>query len=491
MTAWTTIRVCASQEPAASLYFAPAGGGQPLGPSSNLDRAMQAIERGRFDCAAGRWLDVLPSGADTTRLVIIGLGAGHGSGDWTVTGRDVVAALSALRLPAARVPSSRELGGEESLTSLLAGALDAGFRREQGRLVPPVEFRPEQLIADRDDAHIVDGVVRNSVPTHRARAWVDQPANLLTPENFAFEAAEALAASGVAVQILGRAELEAMGAGAILAVSSASSNEPQLLVAEWRGDPSRSGWDVAMVGKGLTFDSGGLNVKAAPVIEKMRLDMAGGAAVICALELAASRRIAVNAVVVVPMVENLIGSAGFRPGDVVRSMSGRTIEVINTDAEGRLVLADAMTYALRQYDPAYLVDVATLTGMIAAVLHEEYAGLYASDDGLARQLLASAERTGERLWRMPLSARLGYLVESRVADLANLGALGHFSNAGGSPTAGAKFLEHFAEGRKWAHLDISGPTWCSHASRHSSPGATGFGVKVLGDWLRELGAGSR
>lgn len=491
MTAWTTIRIRASRDSAASVYFARAGGAQPLGPAANMVRVTQAIERAGFDCAAGRWLDALPGGDDPTRLVVIGLGEGDSAVDWNVTGRDVVEALSALRLPTARVPSSRELGGEGRLASLLAGALAACFRREQGRLVPPTDFQPGQLFVDPDDARIAEEIVRDSVPTHRARAWVDQPANLLTPGTFAREAAEALSASGVDVRILGRAELEACGAGAILAVSSASGNEPQLLVAEWRGDPSRSGWDVAMVGKGLTFDAGGLNVKAPPVIEKMRLDMAGGAAVICALELASVRQAAVNAVVVVPMVENLLGGTGYRPGDVIRSMSGRTIEVINTDAEGRLVLADAMTYALQKYDPTYLVDVATLTGMIAAVLHEEYAGLYASDDGLAQQLLASAEKTGELLWRMPLSPRLGYLVESRVADLANFGAIGYFSNAGGSPTAGAKFLENFAEGRKWAHLDISGPTWCNHASRHSSPGATGFGVRVLGDWLGELGAASR
>jgi leucyl aminopeptidase len=491
MTAWTTIRIGSSLDSAACLYFARSGGAQPLGPAANMDRATQAIGRAEFDCAAGRWLDVLPGGDDATRLVVIGLGERFEPVDWNVTGRDVLEALSALRLPAARVPCSRELGGEDALAALLAGALAAGFRREQGRLALPPDFRPDQLLVDPDDAHIVAEVLRDSVPTHRARAWVEQPANLLTPGNFAREAAEALSASGVTVRILGRAELKTLGAGAILAVSSASSNEPQLLVAEWRGDPSRSGWDVAMVGKGLTFDAGGLNVKTPPVIEKMRLDMAGAAAVIGALELAAVRRAAVNAVVVAPMVENLIGSAGYRPGDVIRSMSGRTIEVINTDAEGRLVLADGMTYALQQYDPTYLVDVATLTGMIAAVLHEEYAGLYASDDGLARQLLASGEATGELLWRMPLSPRLGYLVESRVADLANFGEIGHFSNAGGSPTAAAKFLENFAEGRHWAHLDISGPTWCRHASRHSNPGATGFGVRVLGEWLGVLGARSR
>lgn len=490
MTAWTTIRIRVSREPVACLHFAGSGGAQPLGPAATQDRARQAIERAGFDCGAGRWLDVVPSSDNETRLVVVGLGDGQAPVDWSVTGRDAVEALSALRITAARVPSSRDLGGEDALAALLAGALDGGFRHDQGRLAPQPDFRPDQLIVDPDDAHIVAEVARDSTPTHRARAWVEQPANLLTPGIFAREAREALSASGVAVRILGRAELEALGAGAILAVSSASSNEPQLLVAEWRGDPSRPGWDVAMVGKGLTFDSGGLNVKIPPVIERMRLDMAGAAAVICALEYAASLRATVNAVVVAPMVENLIGSAGYRPGDVIRSLSGRTIEVINTDAEGRLVLADGMTYALQQYDPTYLVDVATLTGTIAAVLHEEYAGLYASDDSLAQQLLASAEKTRELLWRMPLSFRLGYLVESRVADLANFGALGHFSNAGGSPTAGAKFLENFAEGRKWAHLDISGPAWYSRASRQSSAGASGFGARLLGEWLRALGGES-
>lgn len=491
MTAWTTIGIGASREPAPCLYFARSGGAQPLGAAEDRNRAALAIARAGFDCAAGRWLDVLPSDASESRLVVIGLGDGREPVDWNAGGRDIVEALTALRIPVARIPSSLELGGKDALAALLVGALAAGFRHEQGRLTPPPDFRPERLLVNPDDAHVVADVVRDTAATHRARAWVEQPANLLTPITFAKEATAALTASGATVRILGRAELETMGAGAILAVSSASSNEPQLLVAEWRGDPSRRGWDVAMVGKGLTFDSGGLNVKAPPVIEKMRLDMAGGAAVICALELAAKRQTKVNAVVVVPMVENLIGSAGYRPGDVIRSLSGRTIEVINTDAEGRLVLADGMTYALRQYDPTYLVDVATLTGMIAAVLHEEYAGLYASDDGLARQLLSSAEKTGELLWRMPLSPKLGYLVESRVADVANLGTLGLFSNAGGSPTAGAKFLEHFAEGRKWAHLDISGPAWCQHGSRRSSAGATGFGVRLLGEWLGALGVGSR
>jgi leucyl aminopeptidase len=328
-------------------------------------------------------------------------------------------------------------------------------------------------------------------PINRARAWVEQPANVLTPDCFAREAAAALEALGVRTRVLDREQLEALGAGAILAVSSASEHPPQLLVAEWRGDPSRPAWDVALVGKGLTFDSGGLNVKTAPVIEKMKFDMAGAAAVIGALELAASRRTSLNIVAIVPMVENVVGGAGFRPGDVVRSLSGRTIEIVNTDAEGRLVLADAITYSVDHYAPACVVDVATLTGTMAALFYEEFAGFYASDDELAAGLLRSSERTDELLWRMPLSRRHDYVVESTVADLSNLGAKGYLANGGGSPTAGAKFLEPFAEGTRWAHIDMAGPAWCSRPTRRSRAGASGFGVRLLDDWLSELSSRAR
>jgi leucyl aminopeptidase len=492
MTGWTTIEILPGDEPVATLVFALRGVEAPVAPARHRARAADAIACAGFDCEPGRWLDVLRDGGAASRLVVVGLDGGAGAPDWETCGRDVVEALAALRIPAARLPSSHDLGGGGALARLLEGALSAGFRHAQRRKVPVPDSRPARLLVDPADAAVADTVNREAVPTLRARAWVEQPANVLTPGAFAREASEALTARGVATRVLGRAELEALGAGAIVAVAGASHEEPRLLVAEWRGDPSRAGWDVALVGKGLTFDAGGLNVKSAPVIEKMRLDMAGGAAVIGALELAALRGAPVNAVAVVPMLENLVGGGGYRPGDVITSLSGRTIEVVNTDAEGRLVLADGMTYAVQHYDPACLVDVATLTGMIAAVLHEEYAGLYASDERLAAQLLGAAGRSGEGLWRMPLGARLDYLVASKVADLANFGALGHFSNAGGSPTAGAQFLAHFAEGRPWAHLDISGPAWCHHASRRSRPGATGFGVRCLAAWLSDLGsAGGR
>jgi leucyl aminopeptidase len=305
----------------------------------------------------------------------------------------------------------------------------------------------------------------------------------LTPTVFADEAQIALEAAGLSVRILGLNELRAIGADALLAVASGSHEEPRLLVAEWRGDTSRVEWDAALVGKGVTYDSGGLNLKTRPVIEKMKFDMGGAAAVLGAAEALALRKAKANVVVVVPMTENSVGSAGYRPGDVIGSLGGLTIEVINTDAEGRLILADGISYALKHYDPGYIVDVATLTGMITGILHEEYAGLYCSDDQLADGLSNAARSVGEALWRLPLSSGQDYLVESQVADVANLGAAGFLGLGGGSPTAGAKFIQRFTDGRPWAHIDIAGTAWATRRTSRSGLGATGFGVATLDRWV--------
>jgi leucyl aminopeptidase len=214
--------------------------------------------------------------------------------------------------------------------------------------------------------------------------------------------------------------------------------------------------------------------------------MGGAAAVLGAVEQVASRKAKANIAVVVPMVENSIGSNGYRPGDVIRMLSGQTAEIQNTDAEGRVVVADGVTYGIREYDPRHIVDVATLTGMITGVLHEEYAGLYASDDMLASALADAGEQAGERLWRMPLTPRQDYLVDSTVADVSNLGAPGIFGVGGGSPAAGAKFIERFAKGRSWAHVDIAGTAVVTRRAQRSGPGATGFGVALLDRWIATL-----
>lgn len=486
MTQWTSTQIVAENAISPLILFAMMGEEELIGPPDHRARAAAAIRSSGFEPAGGRWLDLVGE-AGAARLLIIGSGTPPGSeGRWLAAGGYVVDALRALRLKAARVPASGEFDEPGSFETMLTGAVLHGYRLAQGRRDGHSKFTPERLVVDEVDLAIAERALRHAGPINRARAWVEQPANLLTPSVFADEAASALSACGVQVRVLGPAELEELGAGALLAVGRGSEHAPRLVVAEWRGDPDRAGWDVAMVGKGLTFDAGGLNLKVRPVIEKMKFDMGGAAAVLGAMEAAALRRARVNVVAVVPMAENMIDSRGARPGDVVRSLSGLTVEIINTDAEGRLVLADGITYAIQHYAPRQIVDIATLTGMMAGVLHEEFAGLYASDDGLAAALLAAGERACEPVWRMPLAPAQDYLVDSAAADVANFGAVGFLGLGGGSPAAGAKFLEKFARGQKWAHIDMAGPAWATRQTPRSGPGATGFGVALLDKWLAGL-----
>ena len=489
MTNWFQLDILFDAPAAARVLFIDGASGAVFGAEQHRSRAATAARLAGFDAGLGGWLDVLGDEGTLPRLLVLGLkpaGAADPAERWTGIGGQLFEALGSLRLASVGLPLRHELAGAEDLTNLLTGTLLHSFQLDQGRREALPGFLPQALVIDRADAACAEAAQRLAQPVNRARAWVEQPANLLTPPVFADEAATALRSRGLEVHVLGVAELEALGAGALLAVARASEHEPRLLVAEWRGDPSRPGWDAALVGKGLTFDGGGLNLKTRPVIEKMKLDMGGAAAVIGAIELAASRGAKLNVVAVVPMAENVIDGRGFRPGDVLRSMSGLTIEVLNTDAEGRLVLADGITYAIRNYAPRRIVDVATLTGLITGVLHEEFAGLYASDDALAQGLLAAGERCAEPLWRLPLTARQDYIVESAVADVANLGAGGFLGVGHGSPAAGAKFLEKFARGTPWAHLDIAGTAFVSRPTARSGKGATGFGVALLDRWLQDL-----
>lgn len=490
MTNWTNLEISSGQTASAMVLFAEPGAQEILGANAHRQRARAAIDVSGFDSQASRWLDVLGDGLDVPRLVIVGRGgaAGAGPAAWTSLGGHVVEAMRSLHLASVRLPSGRELGGEEAQQSLLTGALLHSFQFERGRRESPSGFKAQCLVVEESDLAAAEMARRVAHAVNRARAWVEQPANLLTPATFADDASAALTKRGLKVRILGVPELEAMGAGGLLAVGRASEHAPKLVVAEWRGDPSRDVWDAALVGKGLTFDAGGLDLKTRPMIEKMKFDMAGAAAVLGAMELAASRHSRVNVVAVVPMAENVLGGRGYRPGDVIRSLSGLTIEVLNTDAEGRLVLADGITYAIQHYAPEFIVDVATLTGSITAVLHEEFGGLYASDDGLAHSLLQAGSVAGEHLWRLPLSAAQDYIVDSEVADVANWAAAGFLGLAGGSPAGGAKFLERFARGTKWAHLDIAGTAWASRRTGRSGKGATGFGVVLLDRWLDGLEA---
>ena len=265
-----------------------------------------------------------------------------------------------------------------------------------------------------------------------------------------------------------------LGMGSLLGVGQGSRRESQLVVMQWLGAADPASQPIAFVGKGVTFDTGGISIKPADGMEDMKWDMGGSAAVIGLMHALAGRKAKVNAIGVLGLVENMPDGNAQRPGDIVTSMSGQTIEVINTDAEGRLVLADALWYTQDRFKPQFMVDLATLTGAIIIALGKDYAGLYANDDALADKLLAASKAENELLWRMPLPAAYEKQIESLAADMKNVGG-----RPGGSITA-ALFLQKYVAGLPWAHLDIAGVAWRQPSSDPTIPeGAAGFGVRLL------------
>ncbi len=312
-----------------------------------------------------------------------------------------------------------------------------------------------------------------------ARELSTEPPNVLTPAELA-ERCRPLEKLGVEVEILGPKEMRKLNFGALLGVAQGSTNEARMVVMRWNGLAAAPGKRKAggerplcFVGKGVTFDTGGISIKAAAGMEDMKWDMAGAGSVIGLMAALAGRKARADVVGLVGLVENMPSGTAQRPGDVVRTASGQTVEVINTDAEGRLVLADVFHYAIQRFDPACLVDLATLTGAIIVALGHEHAGLFSNDDALAARLLAAGEAVGEACWRMPLGEAYDRALKSDIADMKNVGG-----RPGGAITA-AQFLQRFAQGKPWAHLDIAGTAWSSKESATAPKGATAFGVRLL------------
>ena len=304
------------------------------------------------------------------------------------------------------------------------------------------------------------------------RSLVTEPANIVYPESFVERVRKALEGTGVEIEVLDEKAMAKLGMGALLGVAQGSVRPPRLLALKWNG--GGKGRTIAFVGKGITFDTGGISIKPALGMEAMKWDMGGAGAVVGTMLALAGRKAKVNAVGICALAENMPDGNAQRPGDIVTSMSGQTIEVINTDAEGRLVLADAMTWAQRQFKPAVMIDLATLTGAMIISLGHEYGGLFANDDGLADQLFAAGKASGDLLWRLPMGEAYNKIMDSPIADMKNSA-----SREGGSITA-ACFLERFVEeGVKWAHLDIAGMAWSDKATHLYDKGATGFGVALL------------
>jgi leucyl aminopeptidase len=313
------------------------------------------------------------------------------------------------------------------------------------------------------------------------RDLVTEPANVLNPAAFA-EACRKLGDEvGLEVEVLERAELEKLGMRALLGVAQGSEQEPYVVVMNWKGGADGEA-PIALIGKGVCFDTGGISLKPSGGMEEMKWDMGGAAAVFGAMKAIAGRKARANVVGVLGLVENMPSGTAQRPGDVVTAMSGTTIEVINTDAEGRLVLADALHYTKERFEPKLMIDVATLTGAVIIALGHEQAGLFSGDDALAGQLIAAGEEVGERVWRLPVGGNYAKHIKSEIADIKNTGR-GREAGA----TAGAMFLLRFVGDTPWAHLDIAGVAWSKRDLPLAGKGATGFGVRLLDRFVADNG----
>ena len=365
----------------------------------------------------------------------------------------------------------------------------------EGVILGLYQFLPFKTV-DREQSREVEGftilaaeegaykVIRSAAKTAEiisaaatfARDIVSMPANKMTPSDLANEARKSAKGRNIRCTVLDAGRMKELGMNALLGVARGSDEPPRLIILEYSGG-KKSGPVIALVGKGITFDSGGISIKPSDKMDQMKTDMAGGAAVIATVRAAAELGLPVNLVGIVPATENLPGGKAYKPGDILKSLSGQTIEVVTTDAEGRLILADALTYAGR-YKPAAIIDLATLTGACIVALGDHVIGMMGTDDDLKREIREAAEITGEKVWELPLWEEYHELIKGDAADYKNSGG-----RAGGAITAAA-FLSKFTGGYPWVHLDIAGPAWLTKEKPYIPKGASGVGVRLLIQFLR-------
>ena len=447
----------------------------PVGSAAVLAAAEMTGKAGEVAEAASS----LGSGA--TRVLFLGTGdgtpralrrAGAALGRRTARGNDVSAAA---------IAGLTDDAVQAFVTGILLGAYAFSLKSAPG------EERSGEviLLADRsaDYAAAVGRGVTIAEAVALARDLTNTPSAVKSPEWLAGQAAAVASRTGLRSRVWAEGDLSAAGFGGILAVGSGSARPPRLI--ELSYEPA--GWDthVVLVGKGITFDSGGLSLKPNDGMKLMKTDMAGGAAVIAVMSALARLDVRAKVTGLVAAAENMPSGSAYRPGDVITQYGGRTVEVLNTDAEGRLVLADAIAYADAELDPGVLVDIATLTGAARIALGTGIGALYSTDDGVAGALLAAGEATGDRLWRMPLPADYLDALDSPVADLAHV-ARGGAAGARAGSIAAALFLREFTGGRPWAHLDVAGPARASADDGEITKGGTGFGTGLLLSWLGEI-----
>ena len=464
-------------------------GAETADPKGVLARAAKTAG---FSGKAQGVLDLLaPEGSPAARLVAIGLGKASAitNHDWLTAGGVAASKLgkaekATIFLDVPGLDVTGQAAADFALGMLLrAYAFERYKSKKNGKddsdePKPPKSVKVTIVTADAADAKkafadceaIAGGVIL-------ARDLVNEPANILGPVEFAARAA-ALDKLGVEVEILTEKEMGKLGMGALLGVAQGSVRPPRLAILKWNGGKAKEK-PVAFIGKGVVFDTGGISIKPAAGMEDMKGDMGGAAAVTGLMHALAARKAKVNAIGILGLVENMPDGNAQRPGDIVTSMSGQTIEIVNTDAEGRLVLGDALWYCQDRFKPHFMINLATLTGAIMVALGSDHAGLFSNNDELAGQLLAAGEATQEKLWRMPLGKAYDKMIDSRFADMKNTGG-----RYGGACTA-AQFLQRFVNDTPWAHLDIAGTAMDSPKTEISQTWASGFGVRLLDRLVRD------
>ena len=429
---------------------------------------------------------VAPHGSPVDRILVLGLGDAASGHDWLKAGGTAASKIRGVDkvtifLDAPGIEVSGKAAADFALgMEMNAYSFDTYKTTKKDDDEPKSASKPAKVTivteaasaakkAAADGDAIAEGVIL-------ARNLVNEPANVLGPVEFAARAKE-LEKLGVDVEILTEREMKKLGMGALLGVAQGSVRPPRLAVMQWKGGKQKDA-PLAFIGKGVVFDSGGISLKPGAGMEEMKGDMGGAAAVTGLMHVLASRKAKANVVGIIGLVENMPDGNAQRPGDIVTSMSGQTIEIINTDAEGRLVLCDALWYCNDRFKPQFMVNLATLTGAVMVALGSHHAGLFTNDDALAEKLTAAGLTTQERLWRLPLGKEYDKMIDSKFADMKNTGG-----RHGGSVTA-AQFLKRFVKDTPWAHLDIAGTAMGSSTDEINASWGSGFGVRLLDEFVR-------
>ena len=439
----------------------------------------------RFAGKPGNVLDlVAPGQLDASRLLVLGAGTSAPNDNltaWTDRGGSLLAKLEAAKARTAAIVLDDEAATPAALAELVAGLHLRHYRFDKYKARRDDDDDGDLIVTVHvTDPSAVRAAVADRLPTIEgallARDLVNEPANMLGTEEFTARAL-ALQERGVEVEVLTETEMSALGMNSLLAVAQGSDRPARLVVMRWNGGGDQQ--PVAFVGKGVVFDSGGISIKPAASMEDMKGDMGGAAAVTGLMHTLATRKAKANVIGVIGLVENMVDARSMRPGDIVKAMSGTTIEIVNTDAEGRLVLADALWYTQDRFKPRFMVNLATLTGAIIVALGKDHAGLFSNNDDLSAQLLAAGLATNEKLWRLPMGPAYDKLIESKFADIKNSAG-----RPGASITA-AHFLQRFVNDVPWAHLDIAATAFGATTSETNTGWAPGFGVALLDRLVRD------